>query len=906
MKTRRFLSFSILLLVYGSILSHTSLAQAEDAAIQAALGIRTAQQGRFLPIDLRQAANSTFSDEIAEDDKGGWTDQGSANDLRMFEPGLVTKCGVPFQTIAPKTNGGRAIIGLAGPDREKTFVPVEQTLELPQSDLTTLHLVHTSAWTPSAKKKVGTMFVTYQDGDTGEIPVISGIDCVDWWFHGSKPNAGVFWLTEGTERRVALYASSFSLGKPAKSITFRVAKGFWLIVAATLGERHVSFQEVEVPLTLQEGPDWAVLDFNRDTIPGSPLDFSGTNHTPAGKYGWMIADKDGHFVFENAPDKRIRLHGTNLCFNANTLEHADADALVRRLVSTGYNSLRFHHMEREICKPKPAKSTDLRPEQVDKFHYLVNACKQAGLYITLDLYCSRALSPADGITSIDEFTRFEMKSLAPVDKSAMENWKEYTRVLLLTPNKYTGLPLAQDPCVAFLNLMNEDGTIACHTQFPKIKAIYDRLWDEYKAQNRIDETKYPGAHNKWLSDLQIKCIQEMTRFLREEIKTKALITDLNWLNSISHSIGRDYLDVVDNHHYHDHPSFIGKNWALPYGFHQSSAIKNSAILPRDLMGARLFGKPYTVTEWNYCNPNVNRSQQAALVGGYAALQDWDGLYRFAWSHNSQSIVENSPAIRFDSANDPAAQLADRIIWALFVRGDVQSAKGAVAARILEEKMLGRNSNMQISGDFTLLGLLTRIGSLNNQKQFQNIPEVPFQNPNWTESLPKELSQFLKDFKQNRKATSSTGEIFLDSLADLIAIDTPRSQVLACSDDAQGGLLSVKNIHHPQSFALISLDGLPVQSSKRMLFLHIANIGNTGMTFRNQMRTVLTDWGQRPLLVQKADVLVNIKMPTAKVQALALDGSLNGDVEASFQNGVLQFHANNAARKGGTLCYLLTR
>ena len=113
----------------------------------------------------------------------------------------------------------------------------------------------------------------------------------------------------------------------------------------------------------------------------------------------------------------------------------------------------------------------------------------------------------------------------------MENWKEYTRVLLLTPNKYTGLPLAQDPCVAFLNLMNEDGTIACHTQFPKIKAIYDRLWDEYKAQNRIDETKYPGAHNKWLSDLQIKCIQEMTRFLREEIKTKALITDLNWLNS---------------------------------------------------------------------------------------------------------------------------------------------------------------------------------------------------------------------------------------------------------------------------------------------------------------------------------------------------------------------------------------
>jgi hypothetical protein len=92
----------------------------------------------------------------------------------------------------------------------------------------------------------------------------------------------------------------------------------------------------------------------------------------------------------------------------------------------------------------------------------------------------------------------------------------------------------------------------------------------------------------------------------------------------------------------------------------------------------------------------------------------------------------------------------------------------------------------------------------------------------------------------------------------------------------------------------------------MLFIHLADIANNGMAFRNQKRTILTSWGRRQLLLEKADVQVSLQMPVAKVQALTLDGTVNGDVEATFQNGTLQFRANNAARKGCTLCYLLTR
>lgn len=97
-----------------------------------------------------------------------------------------------------------------------------------------------------------------------------------------------------------------------------------------------------------------------------------------------------------------------------------------------------------------------------------------------------------------------------------------------------------------------------------------------------------------------------------------------------------------------------------------------------MMPTRIFGKPFTVTEFNFCNPNRFRAEGGPLMGAYAALQNWGGLWRFCWSHSDAGIIRNPGQNSFDASNDPMQQLSDRIILALFLRGDLAPSKTKIS------------------------------------------------------------------------------------------------------------------------------------------------------------------------------------------------------------------------------------
>ncbi|MFO7937541.1 MAG: hypothetical protein R6V06_08045, partial [Kiritimatiellia bacterium] len=81
------------------------------------------------------------------------------------------------------------------------------------------------------------------------------------------------------------------------------------------------------------GDGWVKIDYRKDIVPGSALDFSelGLLDAPAGKYGWVVP-RNGHAEFEKRPGKAARFYGVNLCMTANYLSDEEIECFTDRLM----------------------------------------------------------------------------------------------------------------------------------------------------------------------------------------------------------------------------------------------------------------------------------------------------------------------------------------------------------------------------------------------------------------------------------------------------------------------------------------------------------------------------------------------------------------------------------------------
>ena len=874
-----------------------------DAAVD--LRIRV-ESPRTAPVDLREAFNMGFADE-------------EADDLRMLKPGKLSVLGIDFDIVDPARNGGRSCLMLSA--GRKKF-PAEKSVAPGGAGegLRYLYLLHASARTQKPQSPVGTIVAEYAGGGKKEIPVLAGRDIDDWHQPCRVPNGAVAWTGENSDSFVGLYLSQFAVDGTPSRLTFRAADGAdtaWMIAGAVLGDRELNLRQLESPSYIVAGKDYLPLEFNGGTVAGSVLDFSRYLDAPAGKYGPVIVTEDGHFAFRDAPEKRIRFFGPNLIDSAVYLDKALADDFVTKATRLGYNTVRFHHFENALLDPHASDSLTFDPKALDKFDYLFAELKKHGIYLCLDLYASRATRRGDNVKEIAgrKFEQpFVMKWLIPLSESAMDNWKEFARRLLTHRNPYTGLTYAEDPALYSLNLVNENPLVILWNLNSSLIPLFEEKYFEYLKKKGLDtpenRASRSGLFIEFLNDLHINCIEEQRRFLKEELKLTALITDINMTSKFTLNSAREHLDLVDNHQYWDHPMFPVAAWQMPYEFFNSSSIVNRAGFPRYLMPVRIFGKPYTVTEFNFCNPNPNRLETAPLLGGYAGLQDWDGLYRFAWSHHRDYMKKVDVPRGFDLVNDPQAQLAERIIYLLFTRNYIRPAGPAFAFCCTPEQLRALKSTPGAEGNypdaFTELGLYGRIGTLGAAASFPGVQKVDALNANWEKRLPAAARAALGKLGKTGVITSAGGQITLDSKAKTLKIVAPQCEVMTFSGNLSGKVMRLSGADRYQTAALLSLDGKPLTESGRLLFVQMPNLGATRQKFSNERRSLLESWGQLPILLEKCRADVELSLPEMKVEALKLDGSPNGSVPAAYEDGRLRFTADTASRPGGVMVYLLTR
>lgn len=153
-------------------------------------------------VDLRKYCNMGFADDKAGNSKGGWSDEGSFNDMRDFKVGKRRYFGVDFDIIDPAQNEGKSLISLYA-SRIALNMPKKVTIPLNRK-VRTLYFMHAAAW--GSPGNIAEYILHYQDGSKQTCTVNIPKNNNNWW-NGHDKNE--------ISRVLPVRVSNTAAGKPA-------------------------------------------------------------------------------------------------------------------------------------------------------------------------------------------------------------------------------------------------------------------------------------------------------------------------------------------------------------------------------------------------------------------------------------------------------------------------------------------------------------------------------------------------------------------------------------------------------------------------------------------------------------------------------------------------------------------
>lgn len=681
-----------------------------------------------------------------------------------------------------------------------------------------------------------------------------------------------------------------------------------------VGVHHPLDLIIDGPVTITAGKEWVPLKLEADIAAGSALDFSqmGLHDAPAGKHGYVVA-RGPYFEFEKLPGKPQRFYGVNLSFSANYPDVEFAETMAVRLARTGYNALRLHHHDRQLVDGSEDTVT-LNTDSIRRLDALVAACIRNGIYITTDLFVSRQVPwrtvgiDRDGIIAMNEY-----KILVAVHEGAFENLKSITRNFLNHVNPHTGRRYADEPALSWLALTNEgnfsnflnemQGIPEWQQQWATwLRAKKEQDPDAYRGvpeslpEGIYNDTPHVAAFVLFLHDVEVRFVSRMTSFLRDELKCRALITNRSsWINHASDQVTRNEVyDFVDDHFYVDHPQFIERPWRLPSRCPNINPLLGNDRGVKSVAFTRLLDKPFTITEYNFSGPGRFRGVGGILTGALGALQDWDGLWRYTYSHSDKGIMKPGNMGYFDMASDPLSLAAERAAICLFLRRDLGTLRSTFAMVLPRSKVMAMQSKVHRNyTEWPWIGWYSKLGSV--------VADQPPAGTTWSAGYPDvyklkqgDVRELLAEGNGGRGVQSGDGSVELDTSNGSFVIKSSRT----CGGFAEAGSVDAGTLSFTlhESAATVwvsSLDGRGIESSKRLLLTHLTDVQNTGIRYGEMARRTLMAWGGMPHLVRNGRADVGLKVGGGsgyRVYRISTGGQRLGEVDSSYSNGVLSFTA----------------
>ena len=258
-------------------------------------------------------------------------------------------------------------------------------------------------------------------------------------------------------------------------------------------------------------------------------------------------------------------------------------------------------------------------------------------------------------------------------------------------------------------------------------------------------------------------------------------------------------------------------------------LPTAARLPR-LGLSRVAGKPFICTEYNHPAPNTYASETLPILAAYAALQDWDGIFAFAYSHRRDDWDARKITSFFDIDQHPTKMATLPAAAAMFLRGDVRPfpaerfAPLSTSAAIDRVRQAGPYLGADAFGVDRLEALKSRVGL--DLKVAGPHHRRRGTRPDWTWGLPDGRKTVLINAPRSKAVIGDfTGAPF--RLGDVRVTPGPTRQDWAV-------------------LTLTALDGASFSDPGRILITATGLAENTDMGWKNpEHTTVGRDWGRRP-------------------------------------------------------------
>ncbi len=375
---------------------------------------------------------------------------------------------------------------------------------------------------------------------------------------------------------------------------------------------------------------------------------------------------------------------------------------------------------------------------------------------------------------------------------------------------------------------------------------------------------------RFLRDTEAAYWKGMCDYLHQELGVRMPVTGTA-VGYTTPDIAAETVDFVDSHAYWRHPQFPGRpwdpeNWII--GPDPMVDTPGGSTIP-PLSARRVFGLPYTVTEYNHPSPHPYEAEGFPLISLWGAYQAWDGVFTFTYASGDQWEMDHFSDF-FSIAGDPVKMAVQPACSHMLLGGAIRPPSRAMP---IKRPLELRLQDILSGPAWSLAGYPQGLDPLAWQGALlgHDVGQGPVPAGSGAGS---DLRWEVGDDGRGLVTYAA------DACAGLIGFCSGRTL-------ATNGLSLTPGPTSLGGFAVVmvdSVDGQRLGEAGRCLVTAVARCANPGMIWNERRDSVGRNWGEGPTLCEGVPCRLQVRRAAASVRLFALNPDGTRRQEAPAQAG----------------------